>query len=130
MRPNPVQWLRYTFVGSVPAKNHAWVLYDASCRTWLLRHFVRYLVLITPIIAPVLIFLPAPMSLRIMSCLAAGLTMLIFYMAFTFDSLERRVEMAGYPHGTASRLRERRAVDAQRAVAARHRARRAARLHR
>jgi hypothetical protein len=124
VRPTPLQWLRYVYVGSVPAKNRAWVLYDATCRTWLLRHFARFFVVVGPILLAVLIFLPAPMSLRVMACLAAGLPMLLFYLAYTADALEARVEKAGYPNGIASEIRQRRAMDAQRAVAARYRERR------
>jgi hypothetical protein len=130
VRPNPLQWLRYVYTGSVPWKNHAWVLYDATCRTWVWRHAARYLVLVAPILVAVMVFLPAPLSLRFESCLAAGLSMLLFYMAFAADAVERRVEKAGYPEGTATQLRQQRAVDAQRAVAARYRERSAARVQR
>jgi hypothetical protein len=130
IRPNPLQWLRYVYTGSVPWKNHAWVLYDATCRTWVLRHIVRYFVLISPLFAAVLVFLPAPMTLRLMSCLAAALPMALFYLAYTTDALDRRVEKAGYLPGTATTLREERATAAQRATVARYHERRAARLNR
>jgi hypothetical protein len=127
IRPNPLQWLRYVYTGAVPAKNRAWVLYDATRPTWVLRHLARYVVVVAPIVAAVLIFLPAPPFLRVLSCVVAFLTMMIFYAGFTADAVERRVEKAGYPAGTATRRRQQRAVDAQRAVAARYRARRDAR---
>lgn len=130
VRPNPLQWLRYTLVGSVPAKNRAWVLYDATCRTWLLRHAVRYLVLVSPLILGIMLFLPASVELRAEACFAAGASMLIGYMCFTTESLEHRIEKAGYRYGLAGKLREQRAIDAQRAVTARNRERREARLYR
>jgi hypothetical protein len=130
VRPGPLQWLRYTFTGSVPPKNHAWVLYDATCSTWLLRHAMRYLVLITPLIVAVMIFLPASLQVRAEACIAAGGSLLIGYMCFTTESLERRIEKAGYRYGLAGRLREQRANEAQRAVVARSRARREARVYR
>lgn len=130
VRPNPLQWLRYVYTGSVPTKNRAWVLYDASCPTWILRHMARYLVLIAPLITLVMVFLPAPLSDRVLACVAAGGAMLIGYLAFTTESLERRVEKAGYPNGLAGRLREQRSIDAQRAVAARSRQRHEDRLRR
>ena len=68
VRPNPLQWLRYVYVGTVPAKNHAWVLYDATRPTWVLRHALRYLALVAPLIILVMIFLPAPLGLRAMCC--------------------------------------------------------------
>jgi hypothetical protein len=129
VRPNPLQWLRYTFVGSVPAKNRAWVLYDATCSTWLVRHAARYLVLIAPLIAAVMLFLPASLQVRVEGCFAAGGSLLIGYMCFTTESLERRIEKAGYRYGLAGRIRERRANEAQRAVVARNRARYEARRY-
>lgn len=130
VRPNPLQWLRYLYTGRVPARNAGWVRYDATCRTWVLRHVVRFLVLIAPLVTMVLVLLPAPFYLRLMSSLAATLPMLLFYLAYAADSLEGRVQNAGYPPGEASRIREERSVRAQRAVAARNRERRAARLER
>lgn len=130
VRPGPLQWLRYTFVGTVPARNHAWVLYDATCSTWLLRHAARYLVIIAPLIAAVMIFLPTTLPIRAGACVAAGGSLLIGYMCFTTESLEHRVEKAGYRYGIAGKLRERRANEAQRAVVARNRARYEARRYR
>jgi len=124
VRPTPLQWVRYAYIGTLPPKNHAWVLYDATCSTWILRHLVRYLCLVTPLIVAVIVFLPATMSIRVEASIAAGGSLLLGYMCFTTESLERRVEKAGYPNGLAGRMREERATAAQRAVAARARARR------
>ena len=123
VRPNPLQWLRYTFTGNVPAKNRAWVLYDATCSTWLVRHAVRYLILISPLIAATLLFLPTSWSIRLEGSFAAGASLWIGYMCFTTESLEHRIEKAGYRYGLAGKMREQRANDAQRAVVARNRAR-------
>ena len=119
-----MRWLWYSLGGSVPAKNRTWVLHDVTCSTWILRHLVRYFVLSTPFVVAVLLFLPAPLSLRIESSFAAAGSLLIGYMCFTTESLEHRAEKAGYPYGTASALRERRANETQHAMAARNRARR------
>jgi hypothetical protein len=62
-----------------------------------------------------------------MSCVAAGRPMLLFYMSYTADAVERRVEKAGYPSGIASDLREHRSANAQRATAARYRERQTSR---
>ncbi len=130
VRPSPGQWLRYTFVGTVAPRNRAWVLYDATCSTWLLRHAVRYLVIVAPLIAAVMIFLPTTLPIRVGACFAAGASLLIGYMCFTTESLEHRVEKAGYRYGIAGQLRERRANEAQRTVVARNRARYEARRYR
>ena len=58
--------------------------------------------------------------------------MMVFYLAYTSESVDRRVEKAGYPTGLAAQMRQQRAVEAQRATVARtaHAARAAERPHR
>lgn len=128
IRPNPFQWVRFVYLGSVPRKNAAWVLYDATCKTWILRHIVRYVVLISPFVLAVMLLLPADMGIRIETSFAAGASIGLGYVCYTSESLEARLEKAGYPRGLAARMREQRTVDAHRAVVARNRARREARL--
>ena len=103
------------------------MLHDATCRTWVLRHVARYLAIVGPFVLAAIIALPAPLSLRVTACLTAGLSMMVFYLAYTSESVDRRVEKAGYPMGLAAQMRQQRAVDAQRAAVARYRARRAGR---
>ena len=129
VRPNPLQWLRYVYTGRLPRRNAAWVLYDATCRTWLVRHAIRYLMLVAPLVAALLVFVPVQLSVRIEGAFAAAGSVLIGYMCFVTESLEHRIEKAGYPYGLAGRMREERSIAAQRAVVARGRERRAARWH-
>jgi hypothetical protein len=127
IRPNPLQWLRFVYTGSVPARNRAWVLYDATAPTWVLRHAARYLVLVAPLVVGVM-FLPTSLSIRLEAAFAAVASVMIGYLCFTTEAIEHRVEKAGYPYGLAGRMRERRAIEAQSRVAARNRARRDERL--
>jgi hypothetical protein len=127
VRPGPLQWLRYAWVGSIAPRHRTWVLHDATCRTWVLRHVARYLVIVGPFVVAAIVALPAPLSLRVTACLTAGMSMMVFYLAYTSESVERRVEKAGYPSGLAAQVRQQRAVEAQRATVARYRARRAGR---
>jgi uncharacterized protein DUF5313 len=124
VRPNPLQWLRYVYTGRLPRRHAAWVLYDATCSTWLVRHAIRYLVLVAPVVVALLVFVPMSLSVRIEGAFAAAASVLIGYMCFVTESLESRVEKAGYPYGLAGRMREERSIAAQRAVAARSRSRR------
>ena len=119
-----LQWLGYVYTGRLPRKYAPWVLHDATCSTWGLRHAVRYVVLVAPLIAAVFLFMPASTAIRVEACVAAGGSILIGYLCFTTESLEHRIERAGYPYGLAAQLREERADAAQRAVAARARERR------
>lgn len=129
-RPTLLQWLRYSYTGVAPRKNAACVLFDATCRTWVPRHVVRYLFLIGPFVAAVMVFLPTTMALRTETCLAAGLSIGLGYLCYTVESLEARIEKAGYPRGLAAEMRHRRSEETHRAVVARSRARREARLQR
>lgn len=128
IRPNPLQWIRFVYLGSVPRKNAAWVLYDATCRTWVVRHALRYLVMISPFVLAMMLFLPTSLGIRIETSFAAGASMGLGFMCFTSESIEARVEKAGYPRGVAAELREQRTKDAHRALVARNRDRREARL--
>lgn len=125
VRPGPGQWLRYAYVGSIAPRHRGWVLYDATCRTWVLRHAARYWAIIGPLFLAAMLVLPASWELRLLAGLAAGLSMMVFYLAYTSESIDRRVEKAGYPSGLAAELRQQRAVAAQRAAVARYRERRA-----
>lgn len=124
VRPTPLHWLRYVVTGTVPTRNYAWVLKDVTCRTWALRHAARYFVLVTPLVLGVVLFVPVSVALRLEASLTAAFSLFLGYLCFTVESLDRRAEKAGYPAGVAAQVRERRAVQAQRAMAARYRARR------
>lgn len=126
-RPGPLLWLRYLVTSNLPDEYDEWVLHDTTCRTWLLRHTLRFLAFIAPIAVLVLIFLPAPIGLR-WACVAVGiLGSAAISFGYNVEGAERRVEKAGYAYGTAERTRQHAADERQRAVAAKNRARRAAR---
>ncbi|HEY8301168.1 MAG TPA: DUF5313 family protein [Jatrophihabitans sp.] len=127
VRPGPVQWLRYAYVGSIAPQHRDWVLHDATAKTWVLRHAARYWAIIGPLVVVAMLALPASWQLRVLSCLTAAMSMMVFYLAYSTESVDRRVEKAGHPSGLAAHMRQERAVAAQRATVARYRERRAAR---
>jgi hypothetical protein len=89
-----------------------------------LRHAARYWAIIGPLVIAAMLALPATVELRVLSCLTAAMSMMVFYLAYSTESVDRRVEKAGYPTGLAAHLRQERAVAAQRAATARYRERR------
>lgn len=123
VRPGPAQWLRYAYVGSIAPRHQTWVLRDATCRTWVLRHAGRYWAIIGPLVVAAMLALPASLELRVSACLTAAVSMMVFYLAYSTESVDRRVEKAGYPSGLAAQMRQQRAVAAQRAATARYRER-------
>jgi hypothetical protein len=129
-RPGPLLWLRYAFLGSLPARYSEWVLRDLTTGTWLLRHVLRVLVmLVLPELALVLV-LPASGTLRALTAFVTGACVLLLMSILANDITERTAQRAGYPWGTAQRLRSERSENAQRAQAAAFRARVARRQER
>jgi hypothetical protein len=103
-RPNPLQWVWYALGGGLPHELSPWVLADTTGRTWVLRHIARAVVQMLPIVVLCLL-VPVPLAYRI-SAAAGGLLLgLLFSMAFMTETIEHRVSKAGYPPGTAARVR-------------------------
>jgi len=108
-RPSPVQWLWYAFGGGLPRELSSWVLDDTTRRSWILRHFTRSVVQMLPLVVVCLVVPPVSLGYRISAALGGLLIGLLFSMAFMTETVEHRVAKAGYPAGTAARLRAERA---------------------
>jgi hypothetical protein len=84
------------------------VLADTTEPGWCRRHLTRAVVQLLPVLVLCVAVVPVPLSYRL-SAAAGGLLMsLIFSVAFMTETIEHRVAKAGYPAGTAARLREER----------------------
>jgi hypothetical protein len=108
-RPTPFQWLRYALGAGLPAELSEWVLADTTGRTWVLRHLARALVQLAPVVALCLVVVPVPFVYRASAAvggLVLGLGLSLFFMT---ETVEHRVVKAGYPPGTAERVRAERA---------------------
>jgi hypothetical protein len=108
-RPNPVQWVWYALGGGLPHHLSPWVLADTTRRTWIVRHLLRAVVQVTPLIAVCLLVPPVPLAYRVSAAFGGLLLALMFSMAFMTETVEHRAAKAGYPPGTAARLRAERA---------------------
>jgi hypothetical protein len=116
-RPNPAQWVWYALGGGLPRELAPWVLADTTGRTWIWRHLARAVVQLLPVLVLCLVAVPVPLAYRL-SAAAGGLLLgLMFSIAFMTETIEHRVAKAGFPPGTAGRLRAERA---ERARAERH----------
>jgi hypothetical protein len=85
------------------------VLADTTGRTWILRHFTRAVVQMLPLVALCLFAIPLPWAYRVSAAVGGLLLGLFFAMAFMTETIEHRARKAGYPPGTAARLRAERA---------------------
>jgi hypothetical protein len=112
-RPGLLRWLTYAFGRKLPERFHPWVLHDITCRTWVLRHILRGLVQISVGAALVLLLLPAPMPLRVLTTFTAAGPCLLGYTINIIAMTEHRLIKAGYRPAIAAKIRSRRAVDAQ-----------------
>ena len=108
-RPNPVQWLWYALGGGLPRRLSPWVLADTTGRTWILRHMLRAVVQVAPVMALCLLVPPVSLAYRLSAAFGGLLIALIFSMAFMTETIEHRATKAGYPPGTAARVRAERA---------------------
>jgi Family of unknown function (DUF5313) len=108
-RPNPLQWVWYALGGGLPRRLSPWVLADTTGRTWIWRHLARAVVQLLPVLALCLLVVPVPLSYRVSAAVGGLLIGLLFSMAFMTETIEHRARKAGYPPGTAARLRAERA---------------------
>ena len=104
-RPNPLQWVWYAFGGGLPRHLSPWVLADTTRRTWIWRHVARAGVQMLPLVALCLLAVPVPLAYRASAAVGGLLLGLMFSMAFMTETIEHRAVKAGYPPGTAARLR-------------------------
>lgn len=113
-RPNPVQWLWYALGGGLPRHLSPWVLADTTGRTWILRHLLRAVVQVLPIMALCLLVPPVPMAYRLSAAFGGLFLALLFSVAFMTETIEHRARKAGFPPGTAARVRAERVERAER----------------
>ncbi|MFW3172883.1 DUF5313 family protein [Geodermatophilus sp. CPCC 206100] len=108
-RPTPLQWVWYALGGGLPRELAPWVLADTTGRGWIRRHLTRAVVQLLPVLVLCVAVVPVPLVYRLSAAVGGLLMGLIFSIAFMTETIEHRVAKAGYPAGTAARLREERA---------------------
>jgi hypothetical protein len=108
-RPNPVQWVWYALGGGLPRHLAPWVLADTTGRTWIVRHLLRAVVQVVPLMVLCLVVPPVPLAYRLSAAFGGLFIALIFSIAFMTETIEHRATKAGFPPGTAARVRAERA---------------------
>lgn len=114
VRPRGGHLLWYVLGGSLPARHHSWVLHDLTCRTWWLRHFARTAVIVVPLLVLYLAFVPASLSLRLLTGLTFAAAGFLFSFVNILVDTDRRAVRAGYPPGRAEQIRSARAAEEHR----------------
>jgi hypothetical protein len=108
-RPNPAQWLWYAYGGGLPRALSPWVLEDTTRRTWAIRHLVRALVQLAPVIALCLLLPPVDFGVRLTAAGGGLVIGLLFSAAYMTETTEHRAVKAGWPPGTTAERRTQRA---------------------
>jgi len=120
-RPGPLRWLWYSLGGGLPPEYRGWVLHDVTCRSWALRQALRSLMVVAPLVAAVLIFVPGPFWIRGVSALGGVMMGLIYALGYLVETTEHRLVKADYPVGTGEQVREQRLTEARSEAVARRR---------
>lgn len=129
-RPGPIRWFAYALGAGLPSRYHEWVLFDTTGPTWIVRHVSRVMLQLAVPVLAVLLLLPAPLWVRVLTDVAAALPALMFSVGYIIETSDHRLVKAGYPSGLGEKLRKTRSLEKQRADSARRRERSAARLAR
>jgi hypothetical protein len=119
-RPDPVRWLWYAVGGRLPSRYSAWVLHDLTCRTWGLRHSVRALVQVAPVVVGLLLVVPGSLGVRAAAVTAGSLLGLLYSCAYLYEIAQHRAGQAGYRPGTAATVRGEAHAEARQAQAERY----------
>jgi hypothetical protein len=95
-RPNPLQYIAYSFGRKLPDSMRDWVRNDLTGDAALARHLFRAMVPFLPVFAAALL-LPGPFVLRGASLLLAVILALIYAFAFMDMNRRRRLAQHGLP---------------------------------
>lgn len=113
-RPTLGRFIWYCYGGSVPAENHSWVLHDVTCRTWILRHFARWTMVILPLFVLYLAFVPMAFGIRVYTGIAFGLGLYVMSLVFILIDTDRRAVRAGFAYSQPQAIRSASSVERQR----------------
>jgi hypothetical protein len=115
----------YQYGGTLPGRYREWVLHDATCRTWLLRVFVRGFVMVAPVAALLFagfLLLGHSWLLAIGSIVLGLLVNLRYSLSYSEDSVNSRLHRHGFPAGYGTTMRAKAYEAAHLAEAERYRA--------
>jgi hypothetical protein len=107
-RPDPALWLYYQYGGRLPDRYRDWVLWDGTCRTWMVRVVLRGLFLVAPIVAvmigAVVVFGGSPV-LALGSIVLGLLVSIRYSLSYSVESVDARLLRHGFPAEYGSTLR-------------------------
>jgi hypothetical protein len=112
-RPNPLLLLKYSLGGSLPRRYSPWILHDVTCRTWLVRHFARTMLVIVPLFSVYMALMPTSLGVRLLTGLTFSGAIFMFSLVNIQVDTDRRAVRAGYGASLPARIRSQQSVDRQ-----------------
>jgi Family of unknown function (DUF5313) len=122
-RPGVLHYLWYTVGGSLAERHHSWVLHDVTCRTWLVRHFARTLLIVLPLFGLYMALMPTSLGIRLLTGITFSGGLLMFSVVNSLIDSDRRAVRAGFLAGLPAQVRSQQAVDRQRLASSQRRER-------
>jgi hypothetical protein len=92
------------------------VLHDVTCRTWILRHFARWTLVIGPLFLLYMAVAPLPFGVRLYVGISVGLALYLMALIFILIDTDRRAVRAGYAYSQPQAVRTANSVARQRAA--------------
>lgn len=123
LRPTVGRFVWYCFGGSLPAENSTWVLHDVTCRSWILRHFFRWTVVIVPLFVLYVALMPMQSGVRLFTGITFALGLYVMALVFILIDTDRRAVRAGYAYSEPQAVRSATSVERQRSANSRRRER-------
>jgi hypothetical protein len=122
-RPGPIHLLRYSLGGRLHPRHATWVLHDVTCRTWLLRHFARTMLVIVPLFAIYMAVGPTSFGIRLLTGLTFAGGIFMFSLVNVLVDTDRRAVRAGYDASLPGVIRTQQSTERQRLASYRRRER-------
>lgn len=123
-RPNPTQWIGYSFgraLSRAVARMRDWVAHDLTGRNRVIRHLLRNLNPFVPIFVAFVVLLPAEMWLRGATILLGVLLALFYSATLANQNRAKRLHQHGLPADLEDAQRRARQIAGQDAYLAAHR---------
>ncbi|MFT3716575.1 MAG: DUF5313 family protein [Gordonia sp. (in: high G+C Gram-positive bacteria)] len=100
-RPNPLQWIAYSYGATLPDSKRDWVANDLMGRTAVIRHMIRMQFCFSPIYLILYFAFPGPWWIRALMVLLGASLALIFSVSYMDQNRARRLAKHGFgndPH--------------------------------
>jgi hypothetical protein len=122
-RPGVLHLLRYSLGGRLDRRHSSWVLHDVTCRTWLLRHVARTVLIVVPLFVTYMSLMPTSLGIRLLTGLTFSGGLFMFSFVNALIDTDRRAVRAGYGVGLPAQLRGQNSAERQRLASSQRRER-------